>query len=102
MDIDLLMNKNNDFGLVATGKFDSVISGAIFDHDTHTLSLEFGETMDTMDLNVPIAEDFFNLLGNKNHIFLIGTDKRHIHEAYRIPLMHVNNHKNNGDVGEWA
>lgn len=101
MDIDLLINKNKDVGLVATGKFDSPVSGAIFDHQTHTLSLEFGETMDTLDLNVPVADDFVVILGNKNHLFLIGTDKRHIHEAYRVPLMHVNDYRGD-DIGEWA
>ncbi|PCI00723.1 MAG: hypothetical protein COB76_02880 [Alphaproteobacteria bacterium] len=101
MDIDLLINKNKDVGLVATGKFDSPVSGIIFDHQTQSLSLEFGQTMETLDLNVPISEDFIPHIAHKNHLFLIGTDKRHIHEAYRVPLIHVNDYKDK-NVEEWS
>jgi hypothetical protein len=101
MDIDLLLNKNKDIGLVSTGKFEARVSGAIFDHATHSLSLEFGETMDTLDLNVPVGDDLIDYLSNRNHIFLIGTDKKHIYEAYRIPLMHVNDYSEE-TAGEWS
>lgn len=101
MDIDLLISKTNDVGLVTTGKFEARVSGAIFDHETHSLSLEFAETLDSMTLNVPVADDFVPYLVQKSHIFLVGTDKRHIHEAYRIPLMHVNDYTANEEIGEW-
>ena len=100
MDIDLLINKTNDVGLVTTGKFDSTVTAAIFDHEALQISLEFGETMDSMYLNIPVSEDFVSYLTQKSHLFMIGTDKVHIHEAYKIPLMHVNDFKNS-NVGEW-
>jgi len=65
MDIDLLISKTEDVGLVATGKFDDAVTAAIFDHDTQCLSLEFGETMDTLVLNVPVAEDLIPYLNNR-------------------------------------
>ena len=101
MDIDLLINKNNDVGLVATGKFESPVSGIIFDHETQSLSLEFGETMDSMALNVPVADEIIPYLTQKNYLFLIGTDKRLIHEAYRVPLMHINDFADE-EAGEWS
>ena len=100
MDIDLLISKTGDICLVATGKFKSPVIAAIFDHDTLEMSLEFGETMDSMDLNIPVSNDFVDYLIQKDSIFMIGTDTTHIHEAYRIPLMHLNDYKfQNG--GEW-
>lgn len=100
MNIDLLISKTDDVGIVSTGKFESKVTAAIFDHDTRSISLEFGETMDTMVLNVPVGEDIVPYLTQRNHMFVIGTDKKHIHEAFRIPLMHVNNLLNS-EVGEW-
>ena len=101
MNIDLLLSKQHDLGLVFTGKFESTVTAAIFDHETHYISLEFGETMDSMVLNVPVSDDFINYMVQKPYLYMIGTDKTHIHEAYRIPLMHVNDAKAS-DVGEWV
>jgi hypothetical protein len=100
MDIDLLVSKSDDVGLVTTGKFDSRPTAAIFDHETHVMSLEFGETMESLSLNVAVGEDLMPYLLQRSHLFMIGTDTKHIHEAYRIPLMHVNDLRN-ADVGEW-
>lgn len=101
MNIDLLISKNNDVGLVTTGKFDSTVTAVMLDHETQEISLEFGETMDSMPLNIPVAEDMMNYLNNRTSLFIIGTDKTHIHEAYRVPIMHLNNLKSR-DVGEWV
>lgn len=101
MDIDLLISKNNDVGLVVTGRLPSTVSGAIFDHETRTLSLEFGEIMESMVLNVPVADDFIPRMTHKNHMYLVGTDRQHIHEAYRVPLIHINDYAQD-DVGEWS
>jgi hypothetical protein len=100
MNIDLLISKTHDVGLVTSGKFDSIVTAAMFDHETQSISLEFGETMDTMHLNVPIAEDFVNYIKQRTYLYMIGTDKSFIHEAYRIPLMHINDTKAD-KVGEW-
>ena len=101
MNIDFLMNKEGDFGLVTTGRFEAPVSGVIFDHENLTISLEFGATMDSMTLNVPVDAMYKDKLSLKNHVFMVGTDKKHIHEAYTVPLLHVNDFKNN-DTGEWA
>lgn len=101
MDIDLLINKMDDVGLVATGKFETPVTAAIIDHESLEMSLEFAQTMDSMVLNVPVGEDLIPYLMQRSRLFIIGTDGAHIHEAYSIPLMHVNNIKDDS-VGEWA
>jgi len=100
MNIDLLKNKAGDFGLVSTGQFDAAISAVIFDHDSFTLSLEFNEEHDSMTLNVAVDAMYHNDLTDKTHLYIIGTDKTHIHEAYSVPLMHVNDIQDN-NIGEW-
>jgi hypothetical protein len=100
MDIDLLISKTQDVGIVTNGKFESAVTAAILDHETYMLSLEFGKTMDSMDMNIPVSHDFVPYLTNTSHLFVIGTDRAHIHEAYRIPLMHVNDYNSN-NIGEW-
>lgn len=100
MNIDLLISKTQDVGIVTTGKFESTVTAAIFDHETLQMSLEFAETMDSMDMNIPIAEDIAPFLAQRNNLFVIGTDKVHIHEAYQIPLMHMNDIQTK-NVGEW-
>ena len=101
MNIDLLISKNQDVGIVSTGKFQSRVTAAIFDHETGCMSLEFGETMDSMPLNIPVSDDLIVYLNNRSHLYVIGTDKKHIHEAYRIPLMHLNM-ATAPDIGEWT
>lgn len=90
MDIDLLINKMNDVGLVTSGKFESTISAAIFDHTERSLTLEFGETMDSLQLNVLVGEEFIPYLRQTGYLHLIALEKKRIVEARQIPLMHVN------------
>ncbi len=100
MNIDLLISKTQDVGIVTTGKFPSKVTAAIIDHETYEISLEFGETMDSMTMNIPVADDMMSYINNRNGLYVIGTDKTHIHEAYQVPVMHVNAAKSH-DVGEW-
>jgi len=101
MNIDLLISKTQDVGIVTTGKFESKVTAVMVDHGTHELSLEFGELMDSMTMNIPVADDMMAYIRNRNGIYIIGTDKTHIHEAYRVPIMHLNL-KATDNVGEWT
>lgn len=101
MNIDLLISKTHDVGLVTTGKFESTVTAIMLDHETQELSLEFGETMDSMSMNIPVGDDLIPFMRNRNSMFIIGTDKVHIHEAYNVPLMHLNDAKAQ-DIGEWV
>ena len=101
MNIDLLINKTQDIGIVTTSKFESRITAAIFDHETHQISLEFGETMDSMTMNVPVDNEFIPYLMQRSQMFVIGTDRELIHEAYQIPLMHVNDTTKVPSEGGW-
>lgn len=102
MNIDLLINKTHDVGIVTTSKFESPVTAAIFDHQTHEISLEFGATMDSLSLNIPVAYDLVPYLIQRGSLFFIGTDKELIHEAYQIPLMHINDMTSKPTSGEWA
>lgn len=101
MNIDFLISKTQDVGIVTTGKFPSKVTAVMYDHETMEMSLEFGETMDSMSLNIPLAEEYKSYLNNRSGLYIIGTDKVHIHEAYRAPIVHLNQNKDS-DVGEWA
>jgi hypothetical protein len=100
MNIDFLKNKDGDFGLVSTGQFPSIITGIIFDHKDMTLSLEFDETVESLTLNIAVDAAYLLDLTQKSQLFIIGTDKTHVHEAYSAPLLHINDIQDN-DVGEW-
>lgn len=102
MDIDLLINKSHEVGLVATGAFDSPVSAAIFDHIAQTITLEFAETMDSLSLNITVAPDFIPYLVQTGYLHLILVEKKKIVEARQIPLMHVNDFSNedNDDMVE--
>ena len=102
MNIDLLINKTHDVGIVTTSKFESRVTAAIFDHQTHEISLEFGATMDSLTMNIPVAYDIVPDLVQRGSLFFIGTDRELIHEAYQIPLMHVNDMAAKPTQGEWA
>ena len=101
MNVDLLISKTDDVGIVTTGKLPSRVTAAIIDHETNEVSLEFGETMDSMTMNVPISDDLMAYINNRNGMYIIGTDKTHIHEAYQVPMMHINNTKSS-DIGDWS
>ena len=100
MDIDLLISKGHDVGLVSNGKFENIVTAAIFDHETRRISLEFGEAMDSMNLNIPVTEEFVPYLSQRSHLFMIGTDRTYIYEAYDIPLIHINDFKD-PELGGW-
>lgn len=100
MNIDLLMNKDGDFGLVATGRFAAKVSGVIFDHKELQLSLEFADMMESMILNVPVDPDYTDRLSRKSKMHVVGTDKKLIHEAYSVPLYHVNDSQADAE-SEW-
>lgn len=101
MNIDLLVNKDGDFGLVSTGRFESKVSGVIFDHDNYLLSLEFAETMESMTLNIPVDPSYVETMAEKQHMHIVGTDTHLIHEAYSVPLYHVND-KSSTPEGDWS
>jgi hypothetical protein len=100
MNVDLLISQTQDVGIVTTAKLPSKITAVIIDHETHEISLEFGETMDSLTMNIPVADDIMAFINNRNGLYVIGTDKTHIHEAYHVPMMHVNSDKSDG-IGEW-
>jgi hypothetical protein len=97
----LLISKTQDVGIVTTSKFDSPVTAAIFDHKSRQISLEFGETMDSLMLNIPVAEDLINYIINRSNLFIIGTDRELIHEARQIPLMHINDVNKVPSKGGW-
>jgi hypothetical protein len=89
MELDLLINKTGEYGIVTTHQFEAKPSAAFFDHDTLRLSLEFSETMDSVPLNVTVALDHAEALILRNQIYFVVYEGDFIVMAETIPLIHT-------------
>lgn len=89
MQIDLLASKRGEVGLVSNAKFNSDVSGVIFDVAEHSLTLEFGESMDSIKLNVPVGDDFMPHLKQSNYIHVCAVERGRVIYAVQAPLMKV-------------
>jgi len=89
MNIDLLVTKKGEAGLLCSKNLIAKALGAILDTDNGILSLEF-ETMDQMDLNIPIESEFFDLLDATTHLHVGSVKNNKIGQAYQIPLIILN------------
>lgn len=54
MNVDLVISKNGEIGLIADAEFESPVSAVIFDYSSHTLSLEHAQTFDSTEMNIPV------------------------------------------------
>ena len=89
MDIDFLLTQKGEVGLLSSENLFKKVSGVLFDHENGRLALEYTD-MDYLDLNIPIEEEYFNIL-NMCLMIHIGTVKNgNISQAYQVPLMFLN------------
>lgn len=86
MNIDLLVTQNGEAGLLCSENLVKKALGAVLDTQSGVLSLEYVD-MDTMDLNIPIEEDFFSLLDAAPFLHVGSVKDGKIGQAYQIPLM---------------
>lgn len=89
MQIDLLSSRQGEVGLVANGAFTSDISIIIFDVAERSLTLEYGEAMDSMKLNVPVGEDFVSHLVAQDSVHVCAIEKGRMVYAKQVPLIKV-------------
>lgn len=89
MQIDLLIAPDGDVGLVSNHDFDTTVSGVIFDVAERSLTLEFGQSMDSLRLNIPVAEDFVAWLKSASYIHVAAVERERMVQATQAPLMKV-------------
>lgn len=89
MKIDLMFTKSDEAGLISDTPFESPVSGVIFEQGKGKLFLEFAD-MDSKELNVPVTEEFQDILYFKDYIYIGVIEDRVISDARRVPLAHIN------------
>jgi hypothetical protein len=89
MEIDLLTTPHGELGLISNTAFRSEVSCIIFDVAERSLTLESGESMDSLKLNVPVGEDFTPLLRNAELIHICAIEKGRMAYAKQVPLVKV-------------
>lgn len=88
LDIDLLLTEKGQAGLVATKAFDSALAGALFDAETHSLTLEFRD--DTLELNIPVDTEFAPALLYATAVQVGVLEKGVIQSSWQVPLLLIN------------
>ncbi|MFP4314138.1 MAG: hypothetical protein ACLFR0_07410 [Alphaproteobacteria bacterium] len=86
MNIDLLLTRQGEAGLITSENFSKKVAGIVFDPPSGTLTLEFVD-MDYMDLNIGV-DSVYNASLDMNQSLHIGSVKDgQIGQAYQVPLM---------------
>jgi hypothetical protein len=91
MQIDLLSTPRGELGLVGNVAFKNEVSGVIFDVGERSLTLEFGKSMDSLRLNIPVSEDFVDTLKKASYMHVCALEKGRMAYAQQVPLMKVSN-----------
>lgn len=89
MQIDLLATPGGEVGLVGNHAFDGKVSGVIFDVAERSLTVEYGQSMETLRMNIPVAEDFVDWLKMASFIHVTAVEKERMIQASQAPLMKV-------------
>lgn len=89
MQIDLLVSKKGEAGLVSTSAFPQDVAGVIYDVQASALTLEFGAAMDSMTLNIPVADDYVPILKSQNFMHICAIERGRMVYAAQVPLMKV-------------
>lgn len=89
MQIDLLATPRGELGLVSNAIFKQEVSGIIFDVGERSLTLEFGATMDSLKLNVPVDEEFASSLKKTSYLHICAIERGRMSYAVQAPLMKV-------------
>lgn len=89
MNIDLLLTRQGDAGLICDTGFESPVAGVLFDAQMRQMTLEFAN-MDTADMNIPVEDDMTEALlwATAIQVGVVGDGK--IQDSRRVPLMLLN------------
>lgn len=94
MNIDLLIDKNEQAGLVSDTPFEHEVSEIAFDQDKGDLFLRFSNHVaKDIALNIPVSAEFKDLLFYANHIFFGVLEGRTLTDARMVPLKLLNEAK---------
>lgn len=89
MEIDLLATRKGELGLVCDKTPASDVSCIMFDVAERSLTLEFGESMDSIRLNVPVGDDFVPMLHAAADLHFCAAQDGRMTYARQVPLMTV-------------
>jgi len=89
MNIDLLVTQKGEAGLLGSQNLISKAIAAVLDPSDGSLSIEF-EQIDSMELNIPIESEFFELLDATPLLHVGSVVDGKIGQAYQTPLMILN------------
>lgn len=89
MQIDLLVSGTGEIGLVAASSFEHDVSAVVFDASERSVTLEFASVMDSLKLNIPVADDYIPYLKAAPYIHVGVVEKGRITQAGQVPLILV-------------
>ncbi len=89
MQIDLLVSGSGEIGLVAASAFEHDVTAVVFDASEHSITLEFAAVMDSLKLNIPVADDYTAYLKVAPYIHIGVVEKGRITQAGQVPLILV-------------
>lgn len=90
MDIDLLIGKNGQSGLLCSKPLKAEPVGAIFDALLREITVEFAHGADPLPLNIPVEERFIKKLLTDHSLFLGYVQDGQYVDALEIPLVFLN------------
>ncbi len=86
MDIDLLLARDGQAGLISSENLVKKLAGIVIDTQTGILTLEYAD-MDHIELNIPVDSEFFSSLEYCKQMHVGAIKAGHIAQAYQVPLM---------------
>ena len=89
MQIDLIGTPDGVIGLMGNHSFETPVSGVIFDVAERSLTLEFGKSMETLRMNIPVGEDFVDHLKTSSSIHIAAVERERMVQASQVMLVKV-------------
>jgi len=86
MDIDLLFTQEGEAGLISSKNLAKKAIGILFDNQTGLMNIEYAD-MDMLEFNVPIDQQFWDVLDHNPQLHLGAVVDGNIAQAYQVPLM---------------
>jgi len=101
MNIDLLMTKKGEIGLLCDGALPSNVAGIIYDRQTQQLTFEFMD-VDPLDLNIAIDHVYGERLYYMADIPVGTVSRGQINETTRVPLVLSHDPFGGGNSGHFV
>lgn len=90
MNIDLFLNKAGEPGLIMNIAADEQVSGVILDAETNLLTLEFGDSGETLHLNIPVEDHNAEQLLFAPFIQVAAIEDGFVTYHVEVPLLYLN------------